>query len=97
MSTHDHLALVKDKLKQLAKETDDAKKSSEFQHYLDTMSKFWEYSYHNQMLIHIAKPEATRVAGFRTWTKLGRKVKSGSKAIRIVAPFVSKKVSEKTG
>ena len=97
MSAHDHLALVKDKLTQLAKDTDDAKKSAQFQNYLDTMSKFWEYSYHNQLLIHYAKPDATRVAGFQTWRKLGRQVKKGAKAIRIVAPFTSLKVNEKSG
>jgi len=97
MSAHNHLALVKDKLTELAKETNDAKKSAEFQHYLDTMSRFWEYSYHNQLLIYFANAEASKVAGFNTWRKLGRQVKKGSKAIKIVAPFISKKVNEKNG
>src|SRR3989344_9339994 len=77
-------------LKELASETDNVKKSDFFRHYLDTMSKFWQYSYHNQLLIHFAMPTATRVAGFVTWQELGRTVKKGSKAIKILAPYLKK-------
>lgn len=89
-----HLQLVKEKLQFLAAETDNVKKSAEFQQYLDTIAKFWEYSYHNQLLIYFALPTATKVAGFRTWSKLGRFVKKGSKAIHILAPFTGTKVNE---
>jgi hypothetical protein len=37
-------------LRNLAKETDEVKKSEFFKQYLETMSKFWKYSYHNQLL-----------------------------------------------
>lgn len=86
--------LIKEKLQQLADETDTVKKSEVFKNYLDTMAKFWEYSYHNQLLIHFAMPSATRVAGFKTWQELGRQVKKGSKSIRILAPFKSKEEDE---
>ncbi|MBU0460178.1 MAG: hypothetical protein KJ597_07335 [Nanoarchaeota archaeon] len=82
--------LIKEKLQQLATETDAVKKSTVFKQYLDTMAKFWEYSYHNQLLIHFAMPSATRVAGFKAWQELGRQVKKGSKSIKILAPFKSK-------
>lgn len=39
--------------------TDEVKQSEFFKHYLDTMSRFWKYSYHNQLLIFYQKPEAT--------------------------------------
>lgn len=90
MKAAPYLQQVQDKLQELADLTDEVRKSEEFQKYLDTMAKFWEYSYHNQLLIHVALPEAKRVAGFRAWQVLGRYVKKGSKAIKILAPFFSK-------
>jgi len=77
-------------LRDLAKETDEVKKSECFKQYLETMSKFWRYSYHNQLLIVHQMPRATRVAGFRKWRKMGRWVHKGSKAIRILAPRFKK-------
>jgi len=81
---------INSKIKDLAKETDALQKSAQFQEYLDTMAKFWEYSFRNQILIHNRMPEASRVAGFRTWKNLGRFVKQGEKAIKIIAPFTTK-------
>ncbi|MBU1622709.1 MAG: ImmA/IrrE family metallo-endopeptidase, partial [Nanoarchaeota archaeon] len=90
MNSHHYLKQVEEKLQELAAETDAVKKSAEFQQYLDTMAKFWQYSYHNQLLIHFALPSATKVAGFKTWSSLGRRIKKGSKAIRILAPVTIK-------
>src|SRR3984893_17463357 len=44
----------------------------------------------NVMLIARQKPDATNVAGIRTWNSLGRFVKRGEKGILILAPMVSK-------
>ncbi|MBU0569467.1 hypothetical protein KKB40_01650 [Patescibacteria group bacterium] len=90
---------VEEYVKQLAEETDAVRQSVWFQEYLDTMAKFWRYSYHNQLLIHIQKRDAVRVAGFRTWNQLGRRIKAGEKAIKILAPFTKKivKKDEQTG
>ena len=77
-------------LRNLAKETDEVKKSEFFKQYLEIMSKFWEYSYHNQLLIVHQMRKASKVAGFRKWRELGRFVKKGSKAIRILAPRFKK-------
>jgi hypothetical protein len=77
---------VEEKLRELAAETDAMRKSAEFQHYLDTMARFWQYSYRNQLLIHFALPSATRVAGFKAWQSLGRRIKKGAKAIPILGP-----------
>ena len=38
----------------------------------------------------LQKPDATNVAGIRTWNSLGRFVKRGEKGILILAPMVSK-------
>ncbi len=40
------------------------------------------------MLISMQCPDATQVAGFRRWQELGRQVRKGEKAIRILAPMV---------
>ena len=81
---------VTELLKQLAKETDEVKRSDFFKQYLETMSKFWRCSYHNQILIMLQMPEASRVAGFRRWRSIGRWVRKGSKGIRILAPIMDK-------
>lgn len=85
---------IEEYVSQLADETDEFKKSAFFKEYLDTMAKFWRYSYRNQLLIHIQNNNASHVAGFRKWNELGRKVLKGSKAIKILAPF-TKKITEK--
>jgi len=81
-------------LKQLSQETEQAKQSKFFKDYLETMSRFWNYSYYNQLLIHFQYPSATRIAGIRTWNKSGRNIIKGSKAIRILAPKLKKEEDE---
>jgi hypothetical protein len=56
--------------------------------YLSAMAKFHTYSFGNIMLIARQKPEATNVAGIRTWNSLGRFVKRGEKGIFILAPMI---------
>ncbi|MGA8504476.1 MAG: DUF1738 domain-containing protein, partial [Candidatus Sulfotelmatobacter sp.] len=46
------------------------------------------------MLIARQKPEATNVAGLRTWNSLGRFVKRGERGIFILAPMIGKKRKE---
>src|SRR3954453_20375365 len=48
------------------------------------------YSLHNQLLIALACPHASFVAGFKAWLQLGYCVRKGEKAIRILAPVVGK-------
>jgi len=55
--------------------------------YLAAMAKFRNYSFGNIMLIARQKPDATNVAGFRTWNSLGRFVRRGEKGIFILAPM----------
>jgi hypothetical protein len=43
------------------------------------------------MLIARQKPDATHVAGYRTWTSLGRFVRRDEKGIFILAPMVGNK------
>ena len=53
---------------------------------LDTASRFHRYSTGNVFLIMLQRPEASRVAGYRTWQSLGRQVRKGEHGIRILAP-----------
>jgi len=59
--------------------------------YLKAIGRFHRYSLHNVMLIASQKPNASYVAGFRTWNELGRFVKKGEKGIFILAPIVRRK------
>ena len=52
--------------------------------YLGAMAKFHSYSFGNIMLIARQKPDATHVAGLRTWNSLGRFVRRGEKGIFIL-------------
>ena len=59
--------------------------------YLSAMARFHNYSFGNIMLIARQKPDATNVAGLRTWNSLGRFVKRGEKGIFILAPMVGRR------
>jgi len=65
--------------------------SDELKQYLQTMSRYHQYSLRNVMLIALQKPSATHVAGFHAWKKLGRFVKKGENGIVIIAPLVYKR------
>ena len=60
--------------------------SSRYREYLSTMNKFHNYSYNNSMLILLQHPEASYVAGYKTWLTLDRHVRQGEKGITILAP-----------
>lgn len=79
-------------------------KSDNYRQYLDTLSKFHNYSFNNTMLIALQNPDATLVAGFRSWqTNFERHVNKGEKGIKILAPnpYTIKqpreKIDDKTG
>ena len=75
---------ITEKLEQGIKELFESEK---YKTYLNTMSKFHNYSFNNTMLIAMQKPDATLVAGFKAWQKnFDRHVKKGEKGIRILAP-----------
>ena len=53
---------------------------------LKVASKFHRYSFNNQLMIFMQRPDATLVAGFNRWKSLDRCVKKGEKGIAIFAP-----------
>jgi len=71
--------------------------SEGYQAYLQTMAKFHHYSFANTLLIHAQNPEATHVAGFRTWQAMNRQVRRGETSIKIFVPFKRKVTDEATG
>ena len=69
------------------REAVEAPRTSEgWQRWLKVRRHFHTYSFHNQLMIAMQCPEATRVAGFRKWLEIGYAVRKGEKAIRIWAP-----------
>ena len=78
-------------LKRLKEGVNDIQESDNFKQFLLTMSRFHDYSIGNLILIMVQKPDATRVAGFKTWKDLGRWVKKGEKGIAILAPCLPPK------
>lgn len=81
-------------LEDLGRLTDDAAKSETIKKYLEFCARFHQYSFANQILILVQCPDATHVAGFQTWSKMGRSIKKGSSAIRILAPMIYKRKKE---
>lgn len=89
MDSKQLLKSIEDTMDDLAKETDEAKISEGFQNYLKTITRFYTYSLMNQILIYMQKPNATLVAGYKTWQKkFDRCVNRGEKGIAILAPIV---------
>ncbi len=68
--------------------------SENYKQFLKFQSQFHNYSFNNQMLIFLQKPNATNVAGFKAWQKHERYVLKGEKAISILAPIPYKYTKE---
>lgn len=69
--------------------------SGRWQQWLTIMSRLrslscTRYSWQNCLLILMQNSEATVVAGFHDWKKVGRSVKKGEKGLAIRAPFTKK-------
>lgn len=71
---------------QLAERTAALVNGSEWRAMLSTAAQFYRYSLGNILLIAAQRPDATRIAGYRTWQRLGRQVRKGERGITILAP-----------
>ena len=67
------------------------KTTDDYIKFLKFSKNFHNYSFANNVLIYNQFEDATRVAGFKTWEKLGRKIKKGSKGIEIFYPIYHKR------
>ena len=70
--------------------------SDQFKSFLDTMSKFHNYSLNNIHLLKMQNPNVTQVASFNKWkTDFERTVKKGAKALKVWVPYqVKTKIPE---
>lgn len=83
---------VQDKLevlhRQLVDAVADLASSDAWMRMLEAAARFYDYSPSNILLITAQRPDATRVAGIRTWNSLGRHVNRGERGIAILAPCI---------
>jgi hypothetical protein len=86
MKTSELMSQIESRIKELATRAEEAKTSDEVTQYLGFLSRFHRYSLHNTMAIWIHCPNATHVAGYKAWQKLGRQVLKGQTGIPIFAP-----------
>ena len=63
--------------------------SEGWQRMLQVTARFHRYSPNNVLLIAVQRPEATLVAGYRSWQQLGRQVVRGERGIAILAPVLT--------
>lgn len=71
--------------------------SDGWRQWAQTRATFHDYSWSNCALIAMQRPDATRVAGFKAWQQLGRQVRKGERAIRIMAPMTVSRENVETG
>ncbi|HEM3615067.1 TPA: toprim domain-containing protein [Streptococcus suis] len=72
--------------------------SEQYKDFLNTMSRFPNYSYRNIQLLKAQMPTVQAVASFKSWKEdFGRTVIKGSKSLRIFAPQITKVRDPQTG
>jgi DNA primase len=64
--------------------------SEDWMKWLTVAATFRTYSFNNQILIMLQRPDATLVKGYRAWQANGRYVRKGETAIKILAPITRK-------
>ncbi len=81
-------------LTELATEVEKLATSDGWLHWLDIGARFRTYSLRNQLLIACQRPEASRVASYRTWQQINRQVRAGEKGIAIFAPLLKRQTND---
>ena len=75
--------------------------SADWMRALDVASRFHHYSLNNILWLSMQADERgielTQVAGFRAWQKLGRNVRQGETALKVLAPSRYKRTDDATG
>src|SRR3954453_9938468 len=83
MSTDHRTADARERLAEAIERLSD---SETFAAWLRARATFHDYSFGNVCRIVSQRPDATQVAGYKTWQKLARQVRKGERGIRILAP-----------
>lgn len=78
---------AKEAFDNLAAALDTFSDSETYQAFLKRVSKLHKYSPFNTHLIFSQNKDASKVAGFRAWGKLNRRVKKGESALTILVPI----------
>ncbi|GHU96534.1 hypothetical protein FACS1894208_11310 [Clostridia bacterium] len=82
------ITTVKEITAKLEQGVKDLFESDKYAAYLQTMSRFHNYSTRNTLLIHMQLPTASKCAGYSSWrNNFKRQVKKGEHGIRIFAPM----------
>ena len=87
MKKEDAVELADKCLKELAASLEQGQ-TEVLEKYLSALARFHDYSFRNMMMIVNQFPDASKVAGFLTWRKLGRWVKKGGSGSAILAPMI---------
>lgn len=80
------LSKVDRELDNLVQMVDETAKNEVLRAFLEFASKFYHYSFGNQILIWCQKPSATYVSGYKAWLEKGRQVTKWDESIAILAP-----------
>jgi hypothetical protein len=64
--------------------------SDRWKEYLQFSLKFHHYSFVNTILIMLQRPDATCVASFQAWKRMGRYIKKDEHGIEIFVPMFAK-------
>jgi len=79
---------------QLVEAVAELRSSDKWAQMLAVAARFTTYSPSNVLLIAVQRPDATQVAGIRTWNSLGRHVNKGEHGIAILAPCLYRTADE---
>lgn len=84
---------------QIATKVEELRDTEQWKTFLRWAAAFRSYSFSNVVLIWSQMPEATHVAGFQAWKKLGRQVTKGQRGIRILGGrrFTTTEEDDETG
>jgi antirestriction protein ArdC len=83
MGTREEASEARERLAEAVEKLAD---SDTFAAWLRARAAFHDYSFGNVCLIVSQRSDASRVAGYKAWQKLGRQVRKGEKGLRILAP-----------
>ena len=81
-------------LEELEVKIQDLFKSKDYLNFLQKMSLLHDYSFNNILLILMQNPEASMIASYTTFNQMHRRVKKGSKALKIICPCPVKKTKK---
>lgn len=76
--------------KRITAEVSTLTQGEQWRQWLGFAANFHTYSFLNTLAIQMQRPDATWVAGFSQWKKMGRNVRKGEHGIAILAPITGR-------